>query len=127
MTFKEAEELYAEARNKSGGKPLDNNTRLHKRTVKKVTEYDQYAIQLHGTDVVTMSLSRDGTTDYTIDSGEWHTVTTKQRINKYVPNIRLYTVKGIMKVAYGWDGTSYMGEALFKDGMVFNHEGIYQL
>ena len=120
MTFKEAEELYAKAKDKSRGKPLDNNTRLHKKN-------DQYAIRLHHTDVVTMSLSLDGTTNYTIDSGEWHTVTTKQRINMYVPNIRLYTVKGIMKVAYGWDGTNYIGEALFKDGMVFNHEGIYQL
>jgi hypothetical protein len=74
LTYSNAKKLFETAKNKENGKPLENNTRLFKRG-------DSYAVQLHSTDVVT--IHANGT--YTLDSGGWHTVTTKQRINAYSP------------------------------------------
>ena len=53
---------------------LGNNTWLVRRG-------NDFAIKLHYTDVVT--IHQDGT--YTLQTGGWHTVTTKARINEYAP------------------------------------------
>ena len=122
MTYEEAEDLFSTAKDTSRGKPIANNTRLY-HLHGESPDKDEYLIRLHNTFVVTMFRDREDT-NYSINSGGWHTVTTKQRINKYVPNIRLYTVKGTLKVAYGWDGSKYAGECLFHDGLVFNSKGM---
>lgn len=82
MTHNEAKRLFATARDKNAGKPLGRNARLMKRG-------DDYAVRLHQTDVVT--IHADGT--YTLDSGDWRTVTTKRWINEHTP-ARLYQRKG---------------------------------
>ena len=53
--------------------PIENNTRI-------VTRDEDYAVRLHNTDVVTFH--RDGSV--TLDSGGWLTVTTKDRMNRYL-------------------------------------------
>lgn len=79
MTFREASETLATARDPSAGKPIGRNTRLFRRNG------DTYAIRYHETDIVL--IHRDGT--YTLNNGSWFSVTTKQRINLYSP-ARLY-------------------------------------
>lgn len=74
MNYAKAAELLDSARNRSAGKPLCRNTRIYARG-------DDYAVTLHGTDVIT--LHPDGS--FTLDSGGWRTVTTKDRINAYAP------------------------------------------
>lgn len=56
-------------------KKLKNNTYLVR------ISPDSIGVQLHNTIVVT--IHSDGT--YTLNSGGWQTVTTKQRINEYCP------------------------------------------
>jgi hypothetical protein len=66
-------EFIAKGRNKHSRK-VANNTDV-------IDRGDHVAIRLHNTDVV--EVYPDGT--YVLDSGGWHTVTTKQRINEYSP------------------------------------------
>jgi hypothetical protein len=56
-------------------KKLGNNTYLVR------IDSETIGVKLHNTIVVT--IHQDGT--YTLDSGGWQTVTTKQRINEYCP------------------------------------------
>lgn len=79
MDYKQAAELFATARDPHRGKPLGRNTRLHKRG-------DNYAIQLHYTDVVTFL--PDGR--IVLDSGGWRTVTTQVRIHEFARPVRVY-------------------------------------
>lgn len=74
MSFWAAQTKVASARDKRS-KPIENHTR-----VEKVDE-DTFAIRLHQTNVVL--IHRDGT--YTLNTGGWHTVTTKARISHYGP------------------------------------------
>jgi hypothetical protein len=74
MTHAQARHIFSTARNPEAGKPLENNTRLHKRG-------NDYAVRLHSTDVVT--IHANGT--YTLNTGGWHTATPKARINDYSP------------------------------------------
>lgn len=80
LTYERAAELFETARSPYAGKPLANNTRLHEQSSGNGRGPD-YAVQLHGTDVVT--LRADGT--YELNTGGWYTVTTKDRINGYSP------------------------------------------
>ena len=69
-----AQTLMETARDKSKGKPIANNTRLYER-------YDNnYEIRLHGN--VIMIISKDCVIP--LDGG-WKTVTTKERLNRYLP------------------------------------------
>lgn len=96
MTFKEAADLHARARDKANGKPIANNTRMFCRKVEDpsgwgaFSGYDPvdiyspdfyYAIRFHATDVV--GIYADGS--YMLNTGGWRTVTTMQRINSYLP------------------------------------------
>lgn len=103
MTYKEAAEIFATAKWPEKGKPLENNTRLFKRS-------DDYAVQLHQTDVVT--IHKDGT--YTLRTDSWQTLTTKDRINKYAP-VTVYQHQGIWYLnSSGWN----LEESLmFEEGM----------
>lgn len=75
MNWFEAQTLMETARNKTKGKPIANNTRLYER------HDNNYEIRLHGN--VIMIIRKDGITP--LDGG-WKTVTTKERLNRYLPN-----------------------------------------
>jgi hypothetical protein len=107
LTFKEAQETFDTARDKSKGKPLGNNTRL-------VRYGNGYAVFLHQTAVVV--IKPDGT--YRLNSGGWRTVTTKDRINLYSP-ASLFQSKGIWYLSRQPDSS----RCIFTDGMVVDSNG----
>jgi hypothetical protein len=118
LTFTEAEELLKTARSPKAGKPIANNTRLFRRGP------DRFAVQLHNTDIVTIERTFEidgkkvrlrGDDVYTLNTGGWRTVTTKERINRYVPGT-VYSVRGVWR--YDWrhhDGGH--SACTFEDGM----------
>lgn len=82
LTYDEATTMMGRAKN--GRRKLENNTCLEARNVKESLDDGkpvEFAVRLHNTDVVT--LHKDGT--YTLDSGGWQTVATKDRMNRYGP------------------------------------------
>ena len=95
MNWIKAASLFAQAKSKEKGKPIANNTRLMKRG-------EDYAVRLHETDVVTIH----GDDTYTLNTGGWRTVTTKERINRFSPAC-VYSDRKVWLV----------GGSLFKDGM----------
>lgn len=97
LTFADAEQLCG---NRNGRK-LELNTYLER------IDPDTFGVRLHNTYVV--EIHRDGT--YTLDSGGWYTVTTKDRINRYSP-ARVYQRN------FGW----YFAQA--GDGRVEFENGI---
>jgi hypothetical protein len=87
LTYQEAKAILDKSRN--GQKKLENNTYMMFLPGGPL----DIAVRLHSTNVVT--LHADGT--YTLDSGGWRTVTTKDRINKYAPldpSRHVYQLKG---------------------------------
>lgn len=113
LTYQQAKELLGTARNPENGKPLQRNTRLFKRG-------DSYAVQLHDTDVVTIHPNNT----YTLDTGGWLTLTTKDRINSYGP-IGVHQVNRRWYVGrWQWkDKKAKFKSPLFQDGMVVNSKG----
>ncbi len=109
-THTEAEQLLAGARTPDNGKPVARNTRLFKRG-------EDYAIQLHQTDVVTYH--PDGT--FTLESNGWRTITTKDRINRFSP-AHLFTDNGIWYLGTSDDYREKF--ALYEDGMLVSRSGI---
>ena len=99
MDFTTASAMLIDKRGrKRPTKKLKNNTYLVR------LDSETIGVQLHQTIVV--KIHNDGT--YTLNSGGWQTVTTKQRINEYSP-VRVNQRK------YQW----YVGdeEIPFKDGI----------
>tara|TARA_Y100000310_G_C20590770_1_gene767861 strand:+ start:211 stop:963 length:753 start_codon:yes stop_codon:yes gene_type:complete len=97
---------YTQANTKLGNRDsrkLQNNTYLQRR------ESGAIAVLLHATDVVTFN--PDGTT--VLNSGGWRTVTTKDRINTYLPFHRIDQVNHI------W----YISGKAYSDGMVIGKRG----
>jgi len=96
LTYAEAKEMMSRARD--GRRKLANNTYLEIRTPDwQSAPYGEgidYAVRLHGTDVVT--LHPDGS--YTLDSGGWQTPTTKERINRFAP-VAVWAVKRRWQIA----------------------------
>lgn len=88
MDYASAERIWRTARNPKRGKPLANNTYLRRR------EDGAFEVWLHDTAVVT--IHADGT--WTLDSGDWRTVTTRERIESYSPA----RIEGTMES--GWTG-----------------------
>lgn len=99
-----AQQLHGKDRAK-----VANNTYLERRGA------DAIAVKLHATDVVTAT--RDG--NVILNSGGWHTLTTKDRINSFAP-VRVCQAKG------KW--TVYAGQhsAAFADGMIFQPDGTFK-
>lgn len=99
---------YQQACDKLRGKQskkLENNTYLIRVDEKTV------AIRLHSTNVVTITEENH----YTLNSGGWHTATTKDRLNHYGPVC-------IHQENFSW----YVGRGKgleFHDGMTFDHIG----
>jgi hypothetical protein len=132
MTYQEARAMMERARN--GRRKLENNTYLETRYPDRTYDRDltlhvetvEYAVRLHDTDVVT--LHPDGS--YTLDSGGWRTVTTKDRINRYAP-VRLYSDKRVWWLRPRWvapdsphSDASNSVSVRFEDGMSVNVDGV---
>ena len=100
MTHAEAVTMVRGKRNKTSRK-VGNNTYA------EILSDDTVAIKLHSTYVV--KIRADGT--YTLNSGGWQTVTTKDRINQYSP-VRVYQRK------FQWYVSLNGKEYPFMDGMV---------
>lgn len=83
LTFESADRLLDSTPHLERRK-LGNNTYLRR------LPNDDLAVTLHETDIII--LHRDGT--FTLDSGGWHTVTTKQRMNALTP-ARIWQEKGV--------------------------------
>ena len=107
LKYKEAQKIFATAKDPEKGKPLQNNTRLFKRG-------EDFAVRLHETDVVT--IHPDGT--YTLNTGGWETVTTKDRINAYAPG-HVCSDRGILYYV----SKTRKEAVLFKDGMKVRANG----
>lgn len=95
------EEAVATLKNRES-KKLENNTYLHR------IDADTLAVRLHATDVVL--IHRDGS--YTLNSGDWRTVTTKDRINGYSP-------ASVYQTRFIW----FLGSVEFVDGMRVDSSG----
>lgn len=94
MNYAQAKEYIAKGKNPKGrtiyGKVA---TELH-----YIDDTEAIGLKYHQTDVVTFY--PDNT--IVLNTGGWHTVTTKARINEYLPNgFYLYQDKGIWYVSYG--------------------------
>ena len=100
MTHAEAVLMVRGKRNKTSRK-IGNNTYA------EILNDNTVAIKLHSTYVV--KIRDDGT--YTLNSGGWQTVTTKDRINQYSP-VRVYQRK------FEWFVNINGKEYPFIDGMV---------
>jgi hypothetical protein len=115
MTYEKAEKLFASAKDKNAGKPIDNNTRIVKRE-------DKYAIRLHNTDIVIFY--PDGRIK--LNSGGWKTRTTKDRINnalgEYPHSVACdYCIHSDRGIWYIWKAGTQV--CIFNDGMVINPDG----
>ena len=100
MTHAEAVKMVQGKRNKASRK-IGNNTYA------EILHDDTVAIKLHSTYVV--KINPNGT--YTLNSGGWQTLTTKDRINQYNP-VRVYQRK------FEWFVKINGKEYPFMDGMV---------
>jgi hypothetical protein len=79
-TYKEAADYLG----KKVSRPLENNTRIERRDESTI------AVKLHDTDIV--KYHADGS--ITVTSGGWHTLTTKDRINKYA-GLRIWQANSV--------------------------------
>lgn len=93
LSYQDAQTMMARAQDRGYGprRKLQNNTYL-------VERGSNYAVRLHNTDVV--AIHADGT--YTLNTGGWETVTTKDRINGYGP-ARVYSHRGVWAVWHSSD------------------------
>lgn len=105
LTYNQASDLTCRARDAGKGYKLENNTRL-------INRGSHFAVRLHNTDIVEI----DHHNRYTLYTGGWETVTTKDRINKYSP---VY----IKQRDYTWYVNVDGEQVPFCEGMVFNSGG----
>ncbi len=82
MNWNTAQRLMETARDKKKGKPIGNNTRLHRGTCTYIGNicYCAYEIRLHGNLIMIIHKDRIELLD-----GGWRTVTTKARLNEHLP------------------------------------------
>ena len=101
---------------RGGRRKLQNNTYLE-----RIDEHT-VGVRLHDTHVV--KLHDDGSTS--LDSGGWHTMTTKERINDYIdyPLLRVTSDRGRWYLATGWGAEDrihrFFDGIRIKDGKVLN-------
>lgn len=100
MKYNEAVQLFATAKNKESGKPIGNNTRL-------VKTDKGYGIKLHSTIIIEILSDR-----YILNNGDWFTLTTKARMNEYLP----CTITQSKKI---W----YINNTLYYNGMEIGLDG----
>lgn len=92
--YTEADHLFQTVNRRSEYVKLAGNTLLHKledgNTIDATTAPDRFIVTLHGHRIVTFY--KDGS--LVLDSCGWRTVTTKERINRYLPpGLSLYQEK----------------------------------
>jgi hypothetical protein len=116
MTYKEAQaKLTGRCKER---RKLQNNTYLERR------DGDAIAVILHATDVVT--LFPDGTVE--LNSGGWNTLTTRDRINNYLPGNWHVSSERDTMILWRWKGGAYnprgeQEEYLFVDGIRISPRG----
>jgi hypothetical protein len=110
LTYTSCATLFDKARSPEAGKPIGANTRIMRRD-------DCYALRFHATDILTFMPS--GAVRY--DTGEWRTVTTKVRMNKYGPAC-VYSDRGIWHIKPRTPGPTWTGGAPYVDGCIV-HRG----
>jgi hypothetical protein len=98
---------HAEAVKMVRGKRNKDSRKIGNNTYAEILHDDTVAIKLHSTYVV--KINPNGT--YTLNSGGWQTVTTKDRINQYSP-VRVY------QRDFSWYVKINGKEYPFMDGMV---------
>jgi hypothetical protein len=86
---------------------VDNNTYLERRQEGKI------AIRLHSTDIIIFHPSGD----IELNTGGWQTVTTKDRLNEFLPGWRVWSNKGVWYV--GINGNTFP----YADGMILHEDG----
>ena len=77
MNWFTAQRLMATARNPEKGKPIGSNTRLY---FESAWHEKHYTIRLHGNVIMTIYKHH-----IVLSDGGWRTVTTKERLNRYLP------------------------------------------
>jgi hypothetical protein len=112
---------HADAVRMVRGKTNKTSRKIGNNTYGIIHDNGDVGIVLHSTEVVT--IHADGT--YTLRSGGWRTVTTKDRINTYCP-YRVTQRKGEWSVSY-WNGHSHSDSIEFEDGMCVSHDMFNQL
>ena len=111
---------YTDANDKLTGRNHDrrkigNNTYLERRD-------DDIALRLQNTDI--LLYHPDG--KITLNSGGWRTVTTKARINEFLPaEWSLWQERGVWYLAYGNSYQSHHKVAVYDDGTVLSPDGTY--
>lgn len=114
-SFEQAERFLAGGRSTTS-RNIANNTYVERRSE------DRVAIRLHQTDVV--EFTRSGL--IFLNSGGWRTVTTKDRINSFLPrNLTVFSFKGVWYVS--WQGQRWAtkkadlaeGSVPFADNIAF--------
>ncbi len=74
MLYNNLKELFFEAKNKEKGQPIANNTYV-------VKTNRGYGVLYHQTVIIDVSKNNKAI----LDNGGWFSVTTKQRLNEYLP------------------------------------------
>ena len=91
---------------------LMSSKKIGNNTFEVVYKDGTRAIRLHKTDVVTFSANR-----YMLNTGGWQTVTTKDRINKYIPE------GYVSQTNFEWSVRTPSGDVDYYDGIMFDYEG----
>jgi len=117
-SYADALDKYTERRNAGNlerGVKLGNNTYLEwEPDETRGVEPEWFAVRLHSTNVVTFHA--DGRV--VLDSGGWLTVTTKARLNDYIPSgWRVYADRGVWCLAHyasegGWDNAKAYADGI---------------
>ena len=95
--WESAKKWFARARDPHAGRPLENNTRLHR-------EGDKYIIRFHRTHVVTYLPNGN----VILRTGGWNTITTRARICSYSPVTWISTCQGVWYMR--WQRHTYVFE-----------------
>ena len=86
-------------------------------TIASIDGANNVSITLHNTDIYRINWSHSGSSTITLDSGGWHSMTTKDRINRFLPlGFRLIQRNWNWIIQEMEDGT-YRDRELFFDGM----------
>ena len=91
---------------------LKSSNKVGNNTFEVVYKDGTRAIRFHKTNVITF-----GTDRYTLNTGGWETATTKDRINKYIPEGYVYQERG------DWYVNTPSGVVDYFDGIAFDYEG----
>ena len=116
MNYEQARKIMKTARDPAKGKPIANNTRLRYNQFR-----DYYSVRLHGNEI--LKIFPDRFEPY--DAG-WRTVTTKARLNEYMPIGRIHQKDftwyyTIGDTTYDWDDVVFVSTLFRNYGDVMLH------